>query len=307
MKACAPGKVVLSGAYSVLEGAPAIVSAVDRYVHCDSERTAEILTPEVRAALRDAPAPYFDAEALRANGRKLGLGSSAAILVASLAAIHGEACRNAVALRRAIEPLALRAHREAQGGGSGIDVAASVWGGTLVATRTAADVLEVQRVELPPGLVVEVWSSDVSASTPELLASVARFRAQRPHDHAAILATLVAAAARAARAFQDGCIEDLLLELHGQREALLQLGQASQVPIVTAEITRLAECARRHRAVVLPSGAGGGDVALWVSTHGSPDEFRVLATQLGHCHVPLALHARGAHCTPSEGSSHRGS
>ena len=86
MRACAPGKLVLSGAYSVLEGAPAIVSAVDRYVCCDSARPAELITPEVRAALpAGADAPLFDASALRAEGRKLGLGSSAAILVASLA------------------------------------------------------------------------------------------------------------------------------------------------------------------------------------------------------------------------------
>jgi phosphomevalonate kinase len=306
VKACAPGKVVLSGAYSVLEGAPAIVSAVSRYVHCDSDRTADIVTPEVRAALPDVPAPYFEADALRANGRKLGLGSSAAILVGSLAAVHGTAHRNDVALRCAIEPLALRAHREAQGGGSGIDVAASIWGGTLVATRTTAGVLQVQRVELPPGLVVEVWASGVSASTPQLLASVARFRAQRPHDHAAILGTLGAAAQRAAHALQHGRIEDLLRELHAQREGLFQLGQASQVPIVTEEVIRMAEWARTHAAAVLPSGAGGGDVALWVSTQGSPEEFRVLSTRLGHNHVPLALHARGAHCTPSEGPSHRG-
>ena len=31
----APGKVVLSGAYAVLEGAPALVAAVDRYVVAD--------------------------------------------------------------------------------------------------------------------------------------------------------------------------------------------------------------------------------------------------------------------------------
>jgi phosphomevalonate kinase len=260
------------------------------------------VTPEVRAALPDVPAPYFNAEALRANGQKLGLGSSAAILVASLAAVYGKAYRDDVALRRAIEPLALRAHREAQGGGSGIDVATSTWGGTLVATRTAADVLEVQRVELPPGLVVEVWASGVSASTPQLLASVARFRAQRPHDYAAVSSALVSAAQRAAQALQHGRIDDLLLELHAQREGLFQLGQASQAPIVTAEVARLAECARIHGATVLPSGAGGGDVALWVSTHGSPDEFRALATRLGQFQVPLELHARGAHCTPSEGT-----
>jgi hypothetical protein len=78
MRACAPGKLVLSGAYSVLEGAPAIVSAVDRYACCNSARPASLVTDEVRAALPSGNAPEFDAAALRADGRKLGLGSSRA-------------------------------------------------------------------------------------------------------------------------------------------------------------------------------------------------------------------------------------
>ena len=35
MRARAPGKLVLSGAYAVLEGAPALVAAVDRYAVAD--------------------------------------------------------------------------------------------------------------------------------------------------------------------------------------------------------------------------------------------------------------------------------
>ena len=41
-RARAPGKVVLSGAYAVLAGAPAIVSAVSRYVTADTSRPADV-------------------------------------------------------------------------------------------------------------------------------------------------------------------------------------------------------------------------------------------------------------------------
>ena len=84
----APGKLVLSGAYSVLSGAPALVVAVDRYVLADSTRPPAFLTPEVHAAIGERAAPWFDASALREGEKKLGLGSSAAILVASLAALE---------------------------------------------------------------------------------------------------------------------------------------------------------------------------------------------------------------------------
>src|SRR6185437_2901148 len=85
----APGKLVLSGAYAVLEGAPCLVAAVDRYAVADASRPATFVTDEVRCAVAAgalARPPWFDASALRESApdgtsRKLGLGSSAAILV----------------------------------------------------------------------------------------------------------------------------------------------------------------------------------------------------------------------------------
>ncbi|HKO93252.1 MAG TPA: hypothetical protein VJU61_18985, partial [Polyangiaceae bacterium] len=256
MRACAPGKLVLSGAYSVLVGAPAIVSAVDRYVCCDSERSASWEAPEVRAALPHGPLPHFDATALRADGRKLGLGSSAAILLASLAAADPRSFDSDEALRRALAGTALAAHRQAQGGGSGIDVAASTWGGTLIATRGSDGELELEPVTLPSELVVEVWSSPVAASTPELLAGVARLGARAPEQHASLFARLTDAARRAASAVREGQALDLIAQLQQQAAGFAALGTAAEVPIVTPEASQLAALAARHEAVVLPSGAG---------------------------------------------------
>jgi phosphomevalonate kinase len=299
MRACAPGKLVLSGAYSVLEGAPAIVTAVDRYVCCDSSRPAHLLTPEVRAALPEAAAPDFDASALRAEGHKLGLGSSAAILVASLAAADQRHFETDDELRRAIFGTALRAHRQAQGGGSGIDVAASTWGGTLIAARSAEGGLHLEPVPLPAGLFVEAWASPVSASTPQLLEAVARFRDDSPAEYAAVLAALRAAAERAAEAVRSGQTLELIAELVQQRLGFSALGQAAGVPIVTPEVEHLAQAAGSPEAAVLPSGAGGGDIVLWLSDRASPRGFRDLAASLGHHLLSLSLHARGVHrCLP---------
>jgi phosphomevalonate kinase len=306
MKACAPGKLVLSGAYSVLVGAPAIVSAVDRYVCCDSERPATLETPEVRAALPQGPVPHFDATALRADGRKLGLGSSAAILLASLAAADPRSFDSDQALRVALAAAALVAHRQAQGGGSGIDVAASTWGGTLIAMRGPDGELELEPCELPSELVVEAWSSPVAASTPELLAGVARLGARAPGQHAQLFAELTAAARRAASALRRGQTLDLIAELQQQGAGLAALGAAAGVPIVTPEAKQLAALAAAEGAAVLPSGAGGGDIVLWASSCASPAGFRDLATMLGHHQLHLSLHARGVHRCSPEGTPARG-
>ena len=305
MKACAPGKLVLSGAYSVLEGAPALVTAVDRYVCCDSMQPASIVTPEVRVALPHAPAPAFDASALRAEGRKLGLGSSAAILVASLAATDPRLFAADEDLRRAIFGAALAAHRQAQGGGSGIDVAASTWGGTLLARRSADGGLEIEPLTLPRALVVEAWASEVAASTAEFLQAVARFRARAPSDHAALFGALRAAAERASEALRAGQTPDLIAQLDQQRAGFVALGRAAGIPIVTSEAEQLSRAAGPG-AVVLPSGAGGGDIVLWLSDRASPREFRDLARSLGHHLLPLTIHARGVHRCAPESTPARG-
>jgi len=305
MRACAPGKLVLSGAYSVLEGAPALVTAVDRYVCCDSAQAASIVTPEVRAARLGAAAPAFDASALRSEGRKLGLGSSAAILVASLAAADPRHFSSDEDLRGALFDPALAAHRQAQGGGSGIDVAASTWGGTLLARCSAEGGLQVEPLLLPGDLIVEAWASEVAASTAEFLQAVARLRARCPSEHALLLGALGAAAERASEAMRCGQTPDLIAQLDQQRAGFVALGRAAGIPIVTPEAERLSRAAGPG-SVVLPSGAGGGDIVLWLSDRPSPREFRDLATSLGHHLLRLTIHARGVYRCAPESTSDRG-
>jgi len=298
MKSRAPGKLVLSGAYSVLEGAPAVVSAVDRYVYCDSERSAERVTPEVRAALGTSHAPHFDASELRAGDHKLGLGSSAAILVASLACTGPRSGADAdQSMRRAIFGTALRAHREAQGGGSGIDVAASTFGGTLIATR-AGDGLDLEEVALPSSLIVEAWSSGQAASTADFIGQVMSLRAREPTLYSELLDTLTASARRAADALRSGQADAWIAQINAQREGFIRLGAAAGAEIITGAVSRLAAALDGAEGAVLPSGAGGGDIVLWFGRTPSPERFRVLAHQLGHHLIPLCLHASGAEQLP---------
>lgn len=272
MRARAPGKIVLSGAYAVLEGAPAVVAAVDRYVTADTSRPAERVTPEVRAALGDHPAPWFDASALREGDRKLGLGSSAAILVASLGAVEleGEPGLDTAALRERVFSRALQAHRQAQGGGSGIDVAASVHGGVLIARRAQSG-LELTPVELPAGLTVCVLSARASASTPDMVRRVQAWRERDPTGYQRVMSAQGEASEDAARALLEGDASGLVMALNRQLLALSRLGAASGAPIVTHEIAGLAPGSEQRGAAILPAGAGGGDVAIWVAAQDDVD------------------------------------
>ena len=126
-----------------------------------------------------------------------------------------------VVLMKALWERALRAHREAQGGGSGVDVAASTWGGTLIARRTSAYGLDLEPASLPHDLVVEVWTSPVAASTPALLAAVAGLRERAPEAHRSLLGRLGEAAERAATALRGAQTLDLIHELTEQRFPML--------------------------------------------------------------------------------------
>lgn len=153
--ATAPGKLILTGEYAVLDGAPALVIAVDRRVVArrqpgdDRPPSSPFLlavarelaqrygadSPGARAALEIA----VDSSAFYADSQKLGLGSSAAVTVAATALAL-------VAQHRAFDraevlAIALAAHANAQGAkgarGSGADIAAAVYGGVIAFTTRA--------------------------------------------------------------------------------------------------------------------------------------------------------------------------
>ncbi len=295
-RARAPGKLVLSGAYAVLSGAPALVVAVDRYVTADSAKAPTFITPEVRAAIASSTPPHFDAEGLRENGRKLGLGSSAAILVASLAALalDAEPRLGDAALCERVYERALLAHRAAQGGGSGVDVAASAYGGVLVARRVGGE-LSLNQVALPSGLHFQIWACAGSASTAELLARIAAFATRDPAAHRACMGAQSEAACAALEAVQRDQAADFVAAIDAQASALSALGEAAGANIVTPELAELARLARKLRGAFLPAGAGGGDIAYYVGRSAPPRELAECARALGLWQVELGLGARGVH------------
>ena len=300
MKAQAPGKVVLSGAYAVLEGAPAVVSAVNRYVFADASRDAVFFTEEVRAAgLRSAP--WFDASALRTEDRKLGLGSSAAILAASLAAdvLSREPHLTDELLARIVFPKALRAHALAQPLGSGIDVCATCFGGTRVAQRRDGD-LQHEPAPLPVNLHVEIWAAPRACSTSTMLAILFEFRRNHPTDFSKKIQAQADASAQAVEALRQLDAAQLVSALQGQFLALQNLGRAAGLSIVTEAVATLAAAAGEEAAAVLPAGAGGGDVAIYAGPRPPSEKLKRLMAELEHESLNLVLGCRGVHSAAAE-------
>jgi phosphomevalonate kinase len=277
VRVVAPGKLVLTGAYAVLEGSPAIVIAIDRYAAVDIRVPGKA---DVRSLYDGA-------------GKKLGLGSSAASMVASFGAralARGEDPRHA-AVRAEIFRAVRAAHQREQGGGSGVDVAASVHGGALryavardpsgKSKRPSEAVMRA--VELPPGLVLTPYWSGTSARTSDLLSRVDGLRARG--GSASVFTQLRGAAEEAADAVADARAFVRAAGAFGR--ALATLGAAADAPIVPAAFAELALLAEREHAAFLPSGAGGGDVAVWLGAAPPSLAFGQRAEALGL--TPLAL------------------
>ena len=280
MKVIAPGKLVLTGAYAVLEGAPAIVVAIDRYAVVDTLSPTKV----------DVKALYDDA------GQKLGLGSSAASMVASFGAralARGDDPRHAP-VRAEIFRAVRDAHQREQGGGSGVDVAASVHGGALRYTivRDASSPkskrpaeTKIHAVELPRGLVLTAFWSGTSARTSDLLARVDALRARG--GAGAVFTALRGVAEDAAAAVGD--VGRFVQRAAAFGRALATLGDAADAPIVPPALAELASLAEREGAAFLPSGAGGGDVAVWLGVQPPSLAFAARATALAVSPLALAV------------------
>lgn len=311
----APGKIVVSGAYSVLWGAPSIVAATTRGAIADAAREATHVADEVRAAIELGfieRACAVDVSALRAptpdgGSRKLGLGSSAAIVVSTLAALTAAVDESPTALRARVFDLAMRAHKRVQPDGSGIDVAASTFGGVLVcrvaSTPSGEHALDARPTELRAD--IRVVASQHPASTKDMVARVRAYAAASPSAFQTILDRAASAAADASSA-RDA--EAFIAALRAQDDALRALARDSGAPIFTPEFDALARIAERDGAFFGPSGAGGGDVGIHVAratgdpgarrdaSSGSPAWSEAFATglaELGVDAIDLGLGAPG--------------
>jgi phosphomevalonate kinase len=259
--ASAPGKIVLAGEYAVLWGAPAICMAVNRRavvtVGPGSDDECHVTTPgfdgaerfRIIDAVTEGVRPPCDIEldtsAFMQDGRKTGIGSSAALTVALLAALQGS---------DAVFEAALAAHsRLQQGAGSGIDVAAAVHGGLF---EYAMPTRAVSRFAWPEGLAFRVIWTGVPASTEAQLARLAG-HASRPSRSALLLA-----APRIRDAWRAGEADRILAEYIAYIGVLRQFSVDHDLGIFDAGHDELTDAAMLDDLVYKPAGAGGGDVGM---------------------------------------------
>lgn len=278
IRVSAPGSAMLFGEHAVLHGKRAVACAVsarlsveiapreDRAVVVESglgrhETTLDALAPSdpfrfVLRAIADAAGELpsgFNLRIESAIPTTVGLGSSAAVTVATMAALDAWTGR---AINR--EALARRARhviRSVQGGGSGADAAASIYGG-VIAYR--ADPIAIRPLAQTPPIVLAY--SGAKTPTPEVIRRVEASRAAMPAVFNAVFEAMHRVSEEAAASIEQRNwtrVGDLMNVGQGLMDAL---------GVNTAELSGLVYALRAVPGILGAkiSGSGLGDCVVAV-------------------------------------------
>jgi phosphomevalonate kinase len=295
VRATAPGKLVVLGEYAVLAGAPALVLAVDRHCqaelgpsedeHChlricapQSEETSfpvgaqsgvtlvDLVTGADTAGSASAWRGSVDSSGFFDGQTKLGIGSSAAALTTWAAAWSAYTGQGSIARDVASLETLIGLHRALQGGsGSGLDVAASLFGGAITYRLVPELGPIVGSVRLPNSVGFTTVFTGRSASTRDFVAAYDDWRSARPTEAAEQLQALERIAVDGCAAARGNDAEQFLTAVAAYGQRLEVLGECIGAEIVTGEHREIAGFAKQYGVVYKVSGAGGGDLGIALS------------------------------------------
>lgn len=287
--ASAPGKVVLLGEYVVLDGGQALVMAVDKRCRAEIAQVSgecgclkmQMQDVEVSSfgqgeptgsslidALVDSadlcpPWPVWsstiDSSEFFSDGLKLGLGSSAAALVAFAGAAWVAAGKRG---QPGLSEL-IACHRGFQGGaGSGIDVAAALVGGVVEFSLNQESQAQISSVQVPKSVGFAGIFAGGSASTPGLVGQYRQWADTGSAEANALRQRLIAAADRGCVAVHEDDGAAFVAAIAEYGRCLEELGHEMGADLVTAEHRQIGKIAGEMGLAYKVSGAGGGDVGI---------------------------------------------
>lgn len=318
----APGKLFIAGEYAVVEpGEAAVLVAVDRYLTvrvspgpptAPGPRPRGYLAAALSAVeeLRgtwDRPVKQYHvstASELTRGGKKLGLGSSAAVTVAAVAALNDlyQLDLSATDRFRVAMCATVRISANASGG----DVAASTFGGwlrytspdrakiltSLTARGVAATIADeevwagctISPLPDPPLPLLVGWTG-TPAHTPTLVAASQEGDTPRAYpeftgEAGAVTRDLIAA-------MHSGDGDALLAATRRGRAVLARFAASRSVVVETPRLRALCEAAEAHGGAGKTSGAGGGDCGIAFSPAGARES--ILEEWRARGITPLAL------------------
>jgi mevalonate kinase len=293
----APGKLMLFGEHAVIYDRPCIVTAVDQRMRVSAELTGRkfirIEAPDVgvkgytekigSAAKSGLPRGarftgtavrnFFDRYKIGSGvmirtksefSSEFGFGSSSAVTAAVL-----KACSELFGIEisnKELFELSYKTVLDVQGLGSGFDLAAAIWGGTIYFKSGGVEIAPLNVNHLP----LTVGYTGIKADTPTLVRHVADFYARDENLAGRIFDAMSEIVERARVSLSELDLENLGYLMNINQGLLDSLG------VNNLELSKLIYGARQAGALGAKlSGAGGGDCMIALS----PDPHKELVEQ----------------------------
>lgn len=313
--ASAPGKLMLYGDHAVVYGKPCIVTAVDQRiyvtVHLNEKKGFHLDAPDlgVSGYIKDQKKlgkdeipkavafiehcykrfleKYPQSQGISVTTKSdfsslFGFGSSSAVTVAfakALTTLYEIELSN-----KELFDVCYQAVIDVQGVGSGFDIAAAIWGGTIYYVTPAKIVKPLTCHELP----LVVGYTGIKADTTTLVRMVESLKQQEPRRIEHIFDQISNIVDTAFQAMNENDWEKAG-ELMNQNQELLRELQVSSVKI--EQLITAAQQAGAYGAKL--SGAGGGDCIIAICEKESMQHIGKAVENADGKHLQVQLHAQG--------------
>ena len=296
----APGKIFLVGEYAVLDEGCAVLAAISLHAKSQFIPRLEGMPPMVTELVRRTKVELGEAAAALPPGGVLantdefklgcavgGLGSSAAIAVATVGAVY-EALGLAVEERRPeILTLADAGRRAIQGDvGSGADAVAATFGGLVQITRHKDTLPSIDRLAPPADLHLVLFSAGRSISTRQMTTGLREYARHEPVAFEHAMTNLREIAHRFVAEVSAAHATGAVVAAGKYGEELAKLSVAASVPILTEAFTLASGLARQYGGIAKPAGAGGGEIG--VALFATPEAADLFKRACCQPLVPLA-------------------
>ncbi len=314
--ASAPGKLMLTGGYAVVHGQPTIVTAVDQRIQVTVQKNGEdafhLFAPDLGLnaysktindlGKKELPKSVRFVEILYKNfleefpqseginvtthsefSSSFGFGSSSAVTVAfakALTTLYGLSLSNQQLFKMCYQTVI-----EVQGVGSGFDIAAAIWGGTLYYVSPAKIVrqIELKKISLVVGY------TGVKADTPTLIRMINSKLRRQPKEIRKIFLTIGEISEKLEKKLIENDFQAIgkLFNSHQQQMRKLGVSSAELEKLITSALDAGASGATL-------SGAGGGDCMIALVDDKSRKKVVNAIEQVGGEVIRVNLQAEGA-------------
>lgn len=218
-----------------------------------------------------------------ADGKKYGLGSSAAVTVATVKAILR--FYNVPFSNELVYKLSAISHYSVQGNGSAGDIAASVYGGWIayqtfdkkwlkreLTQKSLSEVvdeawpgLKIQLLTPPEGMNLLIGWSQKPASTSRLVDETNANKAALNVEYKQFLQQSRKCVLRMIDGFKQGNIDLIKMQIRENRKLLQHFAQINQIAIEIPRLSKLINIAESFGGAAKTSGAGNGDCGIVIT------------------------------------------